>query len=462
MQNNKPFLVKIKNFQSLSEANLELPDGLTIVTGATNNGKSAIVRAVEAAVFNDGVDEYIKAGTDELSVTLDNGEHKVEYIRKSKGRTDKTTYQFDDGKVQQKVGRSQLPEMDNMFNIREVRLQNNQRARLNFWYQNEKPFLMDKTAGQLYEFLSVSSSEKYLAVLKAMSADMKQEESDMKILTASIDTLKRELALKQDILDRNNGFYSLYDILSVLKKNQECLGKAESLLTAIDDLIQSSCMLNESLQRVTARIDVIPMERVLLEMGRFTKESERIGTLKQKLSDIERVAGMLRYKHNNFSKVSSLSERNAGWIATLQDRIEAVAKMQTIVSDMSQKENEARQYNAHINTCKARLAALPVLRLSTFQQATTSNKIVALEKDALWLLERRKNVTAVMSAASLIKEVQNALQDVIKKLNDSDKEIEIFMHKTGVCPFCGAVFSEGHAVCKPKSIKMKGVNYGSC
>ncbi len=462
MQNNKPFLIKIRNFQSLTEANLELPDGLTIVTGATNNGKSAIVRAVEAAVFNDGVDEYIKAGTDKLSVTLDNGEHKVEYIRKSKGRTDKTTYQFDDGEVQQKVGRSQLPEMDNMFNIREVRLQNNQRARLNFWYQNEKPFLMDKTAGQLYEFLSVSSSEKYLAVLKAMSADMKQEESDMKILTVSIDTLKRELALKQDILDRNNGFYSLYDILSVLKKNQECLGKAESLLTAIDDLIQSSCMLNESLQRVTARIDVIPMERVLLEMGHFTEESERIGTLKQKLSNTERVAERLQYKQKKFSEVSSLSERNAGWVATLQDRIEAVAKMQTTVSDMVQKENETRQDNTLVNICNARLASLPAPRLSAIHQATVSNKIVALEKDDLWLLERRKNVTAVMSVASRITELQNALQDVIRRLEDSDNEIEVFMHETGVCPFCGAVFPEGHAVYKPKSIKMKGVNYGIC
>lgn len=462
MQNNKPFLIKIRNFQSLTEANLELPDGLTIVTGATNNGKSAIVRAVEAAVFNDGVDEYIKAGTDELSVMLDNGNHKVEYIRKSKGRTDKTTYQFDDGEIQQKVGRSQLPEMDNMFNIREVRLQNNQRARLNFWYQNEKPFLMDKTAGQLYEFLSVSSSEKYLAVLKAMSADMKQEESDMKTLTASIDTLKRELSLKQDILDRNNGFYSLYDTLSVLKKDQECLGKAEGLLTSIDDLIQSSCMLNESLQRVTTHIDIIPMERVLLEMGRFTKESERIRTLEQKLSDIERVAGMLRYKHKKFSEVSSLSERNAGWAVTLQDRIEAVAKMQMIVSDMSQKENETRQYNIHVNTCKARLVVLSAPRLSTVQQAMVSNRIIALEKDEQWLLECRKDVTSVMSAASRIKEVQNALQDVNKQLNDSDKEIEVFMHETGVCPFCGAVFTEGRAVCKLKNIKRKGVNYGSC
>ena len=78
---NKPFVIKIENFQSLGKAELVLDNNLTVVTGKTNSGKSAIVRALETIIFNNGSDDYIKAGSDELSIEMDNGEHKAKYVQ---------------------------------------------------------------------------------------------------------------------------------------------------------------------------------------------------------------------------------------------------------------------------------------------------------------------------------------------------------------------------------------------
>ena len=443
MKNKKFFSIKIKDFQSLKKADLELPNGLTIVTGSSNNGKSAIVRAIESAVFNDGTDEFIRSGAKGLSVELDNGKHNVKYARKIKGQTDKTTYQFDDGEVQQKVGRTQLPEVEKLFNIREVRLQNNQRARLNFWYQNEKPFLMDKTAGQLYEFLSVSSSQKYLPVLTNMAFDIKQEDADIKAVTISIDMLKKELFLKQDVLDDNKGFYSLYEKLPALKKSEEQFAKSTALISALNDLQQTSCIVKESLRQVTQRIETISMDDVSLKMKRFTKESDKMVAREKLLSDTICALDRMCVVKENCNKVAVLSDNSTRCLSVLQNRLDSIIKMDTAVSSWSLKEDMCKKTAVSVKSCRERLKALTKSGLSIEAQMKLHNSILKAEETGRWLMECRKEMTEIMSVESRMNKAKEALSDVLVLLQASDKEYELLKQKLGACPFCGASFSNG-------------------
>lgn len=61
--------VVIQNFQSLESAVLDLAP-LTVFVGKGDSGKSAILRALRAALFNDGGDEYVRHGTDQATVAL--------------------------------------------------------------------------------------------------------------------------------------------------------------------------------------------------------------------------------------------------------------------------------------------------------------------------------------------------------------------------------------------------------
>lgn len=53
--------ILVRNFQSLYSAGLEV-SGLTVVTGPSDMGKSALVRAVEAALFHRSGDEFVSEG----------------------------------------------------------------------------------------------------------------------------------------------------------------------------------------------------------------------------------------------------------------------------------------------------------------------------------------------------------------------------------------------------------------
>lgn len=65
--------IEIKNYQALKDVKLELQNGITIITGRTNQGKSSIIRAIDAALFNNLDDNNIKSGEETCSVKIDNG-----------------------------------------------------------------------------------------------------------------------------------------------------------------------------------------------------------------------------------------------------------------------------------------------------------------------------------------------------------------------------------------------------
>ena len=198
--------IGIKDFQSLKKADILLTPGITVITGATNNGKSAIIRAIDSAIFNLGDDSMVRGGQRYYGINLSNDSHNMLMARDNVGKNEKTAYQFDDGSVQKKVGRGQLEEVSRMFNIREVKMNNGTKMKINFWYQNDKPFLMDKTSGQLYEFLSMSSCDSYAKVLKVLGSDIKAINSDINTLTTEIDTYKGLINDKRDFISDNEGF----------------------------------------------------------------------------------------------------------------------------------------------------------------------------------------------------------------------------------------------------------------
>lgn len=61
--------VHVKNFQSLADASLDV-EGLTVLVGPSDLGKSALVRAIEGALFNEPGDYFVRSGATNAEVTL--------------------------------------------------------------------------------------------------------------------------------------------------------------------------------------------------------------------------------------------------------------------------------------------------------------------------------------------------------------------------------------------------------
>ena len=438
------FSISIRNFQSLEKADIVLEPGLVIITGATNNGKSAIVRAIETAVFNQGDDDYVKVGTNELSVELNNSVHNVRYNRKVKGRTDKTTYQIDNGEVQQKVGRNPLTEVIDALNIKEVRLQNNQRAKLNFWHQGEAPFLMDKTSGQLYEFLSVSSSEKYLKVLKLMMSDIKEDDVAVKTTNSAIDTIKKELAFKREIIEKNKGFSALFSSLTDLNNEDKRLLLSESLLASMEETMASIKRTGNIIAFVKKEMDAIPMETVTQQVNKLVEKEQSLQTWERQADVAGKAASLLYLTKTKLAKSVSQSDQCEKQVASIDTQLQALLQRETNLTALHKLETDCTQSLLQLKACKDRMDILPKVSLDLDKQAEIQQKIQQISEKTQWVEARRKETVLINAAFRQMTETEQALKELETRLNQSDAELEALKEEMGVCPLCGSALVTEH------------------
>ena len=85
-QNYTPFKsLTVQNFQSIENSTINLGK-MTVLTGAGDSGKSAILRAFRALLLNNGNDDDIRHGQSEMKVSLEDEEGKTLVWWKERGK----------------------------------------------------------------------------------------------------------------------------------------------------------------------------------------------------------------------------------------------------------------------------------------------------------------------------------------------------------------------------------------
>lgn len=430
--------VDIKDFQSLKKAYIELTPGITVITGATNNGKSAIIRAIDSALFNLGDDAMVRGGQRYYGIKISNGSHTMLMARDNVGKNEKTAYQFDDGTVQKKVGRGQLEEVSRMFNIREVKMNNGTKMKINFWYQNDKPFLMDKTAGQLYEFLSLSSCDNYARVLKSLGSDVRSINSDINTLTTEINTYKSLINDKKDFISKNGGFDLVY---------QEALEVDDmgTLISNVSDTMDSVDTSTNTIERLSSLKSDIDAKISSISMGTISVLYQDIISLDSKLSSLCEV---LDYIDNINNKISQLDVEHKELKSNVSVYNTSIKAFSTII-------NDAECLHSKIDTVSKALFDVDESikfrctvedRLNSINEGMCtsvgdiSKEVNTLDdnfsqlqvfEDCLRDLDRNK----VVFDSYLSK-----VEDVKSKLSASDIEFEQLKKDIGYCPYCRREF----------------------
>ena len=157
----------IKNYQIIKDADLEFLPGITAIVGSSNNGKSSIIRAIEAAINNKGGNSFINYDADSCEVEIEDSGHIIKWQKHKK--QGKSFYEID-GKILNKIGQKQLDEVGILLNMPEIEV-NTDRFRLNFWKQMNFPFLVGKTSYQLFDFISKSNEQELISELQDKSAE---------------------------------------------------------------------------------------------------------------------------------------------------------------------------------------------------------------------------------------------------------------------------------------------------
>ena len=183
-----PVRIRIQNFQSIADATLVV-DRFTVITGANNSGKTAVIRAVQGAFSNAPGDAFVRYGTEKLSVelTFDDGQS----VRWEKGPKVKPTY-YVAGKVLH-PGRA-VPDEVLALGVRSITV-----GQVPVWPQVAKQFtgqvfLLDLPGSSVAEAVAdVDRVGKLTQALRFADSDKRAASADLRVRRQDVETGKREL-----------------------------------------------------------------------------------------------------------------------------------------------------------------------------------------------------------------------------------------------------------------------------
>ncbi len=149
--------IRLTNFMSHTDTTIELPDGLTVVVGPNNCGKSAIVEALRGVCENTSSDYMIRHGCREARVTVTTAEgDEIEWIR----RKASSAYRLN-GVEYSRLGKGGVPdEVRDALRLDKVEVSATDSEDVHIGTQKEPIFLLNRQKHAAAFFASVSDAGK--------------------------------------------------------------------------------------------------------------------------------------------------------------------------------------------------------------------------------------------------------------------------------------------------------------
>jgi len=298
--------VKIKNYQAIKKAELEFNEGITAVVGSSNNGKSSIIRAIEAAINNKGGSDFINYDSESCEVHIEDQDNKVIW---SKNRnSNKSYYELNKEKLN-KIGQKQIEDVGKLLNMPEV-VVNGDKFRLNFWKQLEFPFLVGKSHYQLFEFISKSKDQEVMANLLNETADnQKDTKREISELDVRIDTRTKDITSLESEIDELSKF-SDFDIetfekiVILIEQIKDALDLYEALPERISE---QEDLISNIESEITSKSNILKNAKDTVE--ELSKSEEELKEIKERLFSIENIDRQIERAKISLSDISQTIEK---------------------------------------------------------------------------------------------------------------------------------------------------------
>jgi len=337
--------VKIKNFQSIGNISFDV-DGFTVIVGKNNLGKSAIIRAIDAALTNRTGSEFVRWGKTKAEVSLKKDALDVSWVK-----GDSATYKVN-GQSFSKLNRA-IPQPILDAGIKKIEM-GDQKLNPLIAHQFEELFLLDEPGSVITDVLSViynlhilsDANDLCLKDLKSKKSLLKVRESDRSGLQEQLDKYKDLDSIKVEMkaiqeLDRKSKELSAEILLldRCINEVQRLNGEVKRLQKISQVVIPSPDQIEKDLMEYTWFSQAVESLRSILGLVRkldtaskamvpeYATAQELIGQLsevteyKYLLDVTEEVVEGLKNVTSNLKSVESLSST----LPTLEEKIKDVA-----------------------------------------------------------------------------------------------------------------------------------------
>lgn len=403
--------VEITNFQSIAHAELEV-EGLTVLVGKSNIGKSAVIRAVSGALGNLEGDTFVREGDDithcevHLEVPASQGRGALDLTWRKGGSYN----DYDvNGEELRSVGRG-APEHVAKAGFFPLEVGRDQKLSVQVADQFDPLFLLDDQGSVAAE--AISDVERLTTVqdaLRSCDSDRRSAKATKKVRTkdladvqakkAVFETYEEDMRQYQEVRDRWSKALSLEREIVSVERLVENYNRHHQVVSRFDGVADIEVPSPEPLESYAEALGEVRQLEVLLQARE--RCARRVEAL-QGVADVEAPAGGDK----------------------LQEMLSEYAHAQSLFARARRSLQLVKAYQGVETLEVPELSVEPlqedVARLSDFQQRLTR-------------------------ALSRMKSCQDAQVDLDERIEALDTELHDLLHEAGVCPTCERSMKAGAA-----------------
>jgi exonuclease SbcC len=416
--------VIVENFQSHVRSELTFTKGLNVIIGPSDNGKSAILRALRWALYNEPRgSEFVRSGARECRVTVqmsDGAEIVRELILTKSGAASRSRYivKLPDAEPQVFEGFGiEVPlEVVKAHGMPQVQLDTDKRVLLSFGTQLEGPFMMTETGS-----IRARAIGRLLGV-HVVDAAMRNTQKDLR--TVRLEVSRQEQRLQQydeellqyaDIPEEEARLDRAESLLAQADQFGRRLQQLEALREALERGERESIVVGAQLARLDGLAEAEAQLRRAEELYRQEARLERLG------QDLGRVDQESRFYRTRVDALTALprAEQQAREAAERQARLTQLARIQ---GDLGQRD-------AELSKVRRELTMLDAVPSAGQKLDAAAARLQRLEK--------------LQEKASQVQDLQGRLNTGLEYLRKTEAELaqhlaeyEAVLRRLGKCPTC--------------------------
>jgi exonuclease SbcC len=458
--------IKLVNFMSHTETVIEPADGLTILVGQNNCGKSAIVAALQILSGNANGDFMVRHGQRECSITVETDDGNVIEWRRKNGTVSYSINGRDVHRLQGGVP-DDLPKL---LRLQEVEAEGGT-FDIHFAEQKNPIFLLNESASRRATFFASSSDAiKLLEMQKThsrKSQDAKRQEIDLGKRDAhigarlealsSLDKIEEPLADVEalhvavthgartigDLQNVREEFARVLDAHKKWESQRTIFGPLESPPVVSDTAPLASDI--GSIAEVANEIDFGLAASTALETLAPPPELAATAPLSYTIDDVSATESRVRLNAELRKACSPLNtppelSNTAELSDTIRNLQLMAAATQSLAAEHAAMESlleppiaaDTRPLSEAITTLKTARGLMAAQREIAATLVDIADPPVALNVG-----EGRRAVAQLIESEAIVRERAAHLQKLRHLLNNVDRELRLVAEEISTCPVCG-------------------------
>ncbi|MDQ2085250.1 AAA family ATPase [Herbivorax sp. ANBcel31] len=328
--------IEIENFQSHENTQITLKDGLNVIIGASDHGKSAIVRAIKWVLYNEprGT-EYIRQGTKCAKVTLEISNGYTITRERSSG---KNRYILKDSEgnatVFEGFGNEVPHEVVKAHGIPKVILDADKKSCINIGGQLEGPFLLSESGALRAKAIGRMTGLHILdKSIKDSAIDLRRENQTKERLDNELENIDEKLLEFKDLDTLKEKLDQSKNIITELEISIDRIEKLEHKRLKLEDIENRCLKANEMLSKLDkineGEMVLKTIELNLLKLNSLVSVQKRFLEVKKGIENIDIILNKTDNVNRGIELVNTTNQKTL--------RYEKAKRYQTALSNI-QKE----------------------------------------------------------------------------------------------------------------------------